>query len=87
MLTPQHKAAMMNFASSHNGQKLDTKSLLKANPMVQKVLMARLASMTPEQEKSISGIVTPQTADALKVLLPELSQMIDKGAQNGAAAG
>ena len=40
MLTPQHKAAMMNFASSHNGQKLDTKSLLKANPMVQKVLMA-----------------------------------------------
>ena len=85
MLTPEHKQAMLAFASTHNGQKLDQKKMLEPNPMVQKVLMVRMASLTPEQEKSLSSVVTPENADAFKVLLPELAELIQKGAGNGAA--
>ncbi len=85
MLKPEHQAAVDKFVGSHDGKPLDKKALLKANPVIAKALVARLASMTPEQAQAIKGIITPQSTEALKVLMPELAQLIDKGAANGAA--
>ena len=84
-MKPEHKQMLQDFAATHNGKPLDQPRMLKANQMVAKVLVARFMSMTPEQQQAIKGIVTPQTADALKVLLPELGKLIDKGATNATA--
>jgi hypothetical protein len=85
MLKPEHQAAIDKFIGSHDGKPLDKKALLKPNPVIAKALVARVTSMTPEQQQAIKAIVTPQSADALKVLLPELASLIDKGMANGAA--
>ncbi len=87
MLKPEHQAAVEQFIGSHNGKPIDKKALLHANPVIAKALVARVMSMTPEQQQAIKGMLTPQTADAFKILLPELSGLIDKGMANGAAAG
>lgn len=88
MLKPEHQAAVDKYTSTdHNGKPINKAALLKANPMIAKALVARLASMTPEQAAAIKGILTPQSTEALKILLPELSQLIDKGAGNGGVAG
>lgn len=83
MLKPEHKAALEKYTGSHNGKSFAKGALLKPNPVIAKALIARMASMTPEQAQVIKSIVTPATADALKVLMPELSQLIDKGISNG----
>lgn len=85
MLDQTHKHVLQKFTASHKGKPLDQKALLKPNQVIAKALVARMLSMTPEQQQAIKTIVTPQTADALKVLLPELAQLIDKGVGNGAA--
>ncbi len=85
MLQPEHQAKMDKFIGEHNGKPLDKKALLHANPVIAKALVARMMSMTPEQQQAIKGIVTAESADALKVLLPELKELIDKGASGGAA--
>lgn len=83
-MLPEHKAAVDKFISTdHTGKPVDKKALLKANPMIAKALVARIMSMTPEQGQALKTIVTPQTADALKVLMPELAQLIDKDMNNG----
>lgn len=87
MLQPEHKAVLQNFTASHNGKPLNQKAMLLPNQMVAKILIARLMHMTPEQQQSLKSIVTPGTADALKALLPELAELIDKGASNGTATG
>jgi hypothetical protein len=87
MLTLEHKAKIQEFTSSHNGKPLDQKALLRPNQMIGKALVARFMSMTPQQQQAIKAIATPQTADALKILLPELGQLIDKGAANGGPTG
>lgn len=79
MMKPEHKAVLQKFSASHNGKAIDQKTLLKPNMMLAKVLAARFTSMTPQQQEAIKGIVTPQTAEALKVLLPELDNIIDRG--------
>lgn len=84
MLQPEHKAKLEAFTASHNGKPLDQKALLKPNEMMGKVLVARFMSMTPEQQQSLKGIVTPDTAPALKILLPEFMSLIEKGLTNGA---
>ena len=58
------------------------KTFLKSNPTVAKILIARFIHMTPEQQQSIKGIVTPANTEAMKILLPELAR-IGKGANNG----
>lgn len=85
MLPSDARDQVKQFISSHAGKPLDQKAMLKPNVMMGKVLLARLMSMTPEQQQAIKSIVTPQTADALKVLLPELAGVIDKGVNNAAA--
>lgn len=78
-MKPQHKEIFQKFTESHNGKPLDQKALLKSNPVIQKTLVARFMSMTPEQQDAIKGILTPQTVDSLKVLLPEIAGLIDRG--------
>lgn len=84
MMTPEHKAALQKFTASHNGKALDQKSLLKPSTMIAKVLIARFMSMSPEQQQAVKSIATPATSDALNILLPEMKELIDKGAANGA---
>jgi hypothetical protein len=78
-MKPEHKALLQNFTASHNGKPLDQKALLRANPLIAKTLAARFASMTTEQQKSMKGILTPETLEPLKVLLPELNDILDRG--------
>lgn len=88
MLKPEHQAAVDKYLSTdHKGKAIDKKALLKPNQMIGKALMARMMSMTDEQRQAIKGILTPQTADALKILLPELGKLIDQGVAGGTAAG
>lgn len=82
-MEPGQQSKINDFIGSHNGKPLDKKALLKANPVIAKALVARMVSMTPEQQQAIKAIVTPQSADALKILLPELGELIDKGIGNG----
>lgn len=85
MLKPEHKAIVDKYTSTdHKGKPIDKRALLQPNPMIAKALVARVMSMTPEQAQSLKTIVTPQTADALKVLMPELAKLIDKDVAGGA---
>lgn len=86
MLQPEHKAKLQSFVSEHNGKKLDPAKMMKANPMIAKILIARFMGMTDAQQQAIKGILTPDTADALQVLLPELSGIIKK-TQQGVSGG
>ena len=74
----EQNAALQKFAASAKG-----KLLLKANKNIFQALVARFTSMTPEQQQSIKGIVTPQNQGALKILLPELAGLKKKGTTNG----
>ena len=76
---------LQQVVRTHNGKPLDQKAALKPSALVGKVIVARFLSMTDEQRKAIKGISTPQTADALKVLLPELGKLIDQKMGNGSA--
>lgn len=88
MQQPDHKAIVDKYISTdHKGKPIDKRALLKPNPMIAKALVARVMSMTPQQAASLKTIVTPQTADALKVLMPELAQLIDKDIASGQAGG
>ena len=78
-MKPEHKAALDKFTASHNGKPLDQQALLKANPMVAKIIVARFASMTDEQQTAIKKILTPETSEALNILLPEAKGLFDKG--------
>ena len=83
-MKPEHKDELQKFASEHDGKPLDQKALLKPNPMMAKVLIARILSMTPEQQQALKSIVTPETSEALAVLLPELASAMAKEEANGA---
>lgn len=70
------------MTSTHNGHPLDHTALLKPNAMVAKVLVARYLDMTPQQQKALQGINTPDTAAALKIFLPELAKIIERKVEN-----
>lgn len=85
-LQPEHQAAVDKYISTdHKGKPINKAALLKPNPMIAKALMARMMSMSDEQRQAIKGILTAQSADALKVLLPELGKLIDQGVAGGQA--
>ncbi len=71
MLSPEQKARITKYIGP------DEQKYLKPDAQVGRVLMARLKNMTPQQHQAIMAIVTPQSGEALKTLLPELSGMID----------
>jgi hypothetical protein len=75
----EHIAALNNFTASHNGKPLDQKSLLKPNAMLAKILVARFMSMTPEQQAAVKKVLTPETIEPLKILIPEMSNLLDRG--------
>jgi hypothetical protein len=85
MLNPAHKAVIQKYISSHNGKPLDQAKMLKGNDMVRKVMLARLLSMTDEQQKAIAEAITPDNIDAFNVLLPGLAKTLER--KQNATAG
>lgn len=77
---PTHEAAINKFtATDHRGKPLNQVALLHPNPMVMRILMARAKSLSDDERAALKGVLTPETTPALKKLLPELSQLFDKG--------
>lgn len=80
---PEHQVAVDKYTSTdHKGQQLSPahkQAMLHANPMIAKVLAARAATLTDEDRQAVKQILTPETAPALKKLLPELSKLFDAG--------
>lgn len=84
MLKPEHKEQLKKFtATDHRGKALNQEALLKPNIMIGKILVARVLSMTDQQQQEVKNLLTPENADAIKILLPELATAIAKGAGNG----
>lgn len=87
-IKPEHQAVIDKFISTdHKGKPINKAALLKPNPMVARILAARAASLSDQERQSLQGVLTPQTAPALKKLLPELAKMFDKGMSANATAG
>jgi hypothetical protein len=84
-MLPEHKKKIEDYISSHNGKPLDRQKMLQPNEMVAKVMLARYLHMTPEQQSSLAQIVTPQTIDALKILMPGIVTLLEK--KQNATAG
>lgn len=86
-IKPEHQQALDGYLNTdHKGNRLSPdhkKAMLKANPMIAKVLMARAVSLSDDERASLKGMVTPENTPALKKLLPELAQILDKGVNNG----
>jgi hypothetical protein len=78
MLPSTHRDLLLKYISSHKGQPLDPRALAQPNELVKKIMIARFLSMTPQQQQSLRAIVTPQTRDALQILLPGLPQMFER---------
>lgn len=83
MLTQEHKDKLQGMIKEHNGKPLNQEGMLKPNIMIGKVLVARFLKMTPQQQQSLKSILTPDTAQALEILLPELTSVLKKGMSNG----
>ena len=82
MVKSASEAKLNAYVSTHNGKALDRKKMTAPNEMVKKVMIARFLTLTPAQRQSLKAIVTPQTIDALNVLLPGVVKLMEK--QNGA---
>lgn len=82
-IDPRVAAAAQKYTSTdHKGKPLSAahqQAMLKPNPMVAKILAARAQSLSDDERNSLKGVLTPQTAPALKKLLPELAKLFDKG--------
>lgn len=83
MQTAEQKLLLQKFTGNHKGKKLDQKKMLRPVTMIAKVLIARIMSMTPEQHTALKAVVTPETIPVLKILLPELRDMLNKGLETG----
>lgn len=79
----KHKAAIARYTSQHNGVPLNQRALLRPSPMVQKMLLARMASMSDAEQGSIKTMINAKTEGALRKLIPELGSLITKGVKNG----
>lgn len=82
-IKPEHKVAADKFISAdHKGKPISAahrQAMLHANPMIARVLIARAQTLSDAERESLKGILTTQTAPALKKLLPELSKLFDTG--------
>lgn len=87
-IKPEHQKIIDKYTSTdHKGKSINKYALLKSNPMVARIITARLASMSDDERSSLKAIVTPQTGPALKILLPELAKLLDKGMSANGTAG
>lgn len=81
-LKPEHKEAVDKFISTdHRGKPHSAAhkaAMLHANPMVARILAARAMNLTDEERQALKSVLTPQTAPALKKLLPELAKIFDQ---------
>lgn len=87
-VNPEHQQAANKFISTdHKGRALSPahqKAMLHANPMVARILAARAQTLSDDERNALKGILTPDTAPALKKLLPELAKIFDKGLSGNA---
>lgn len=81
--TPENKQKIDDFLKTdHKGKPIDRKALLHPNPMIARVLVARIMTLDDGEKQALKSILTPETAPALKKLLPELAEVIQKGISN-----
>ena len=62
--------------------------LMQPSEEIGAVLVARLSNMSPEELRMLDSAITPQVAQVLMRLLPELAELvaqIDQGGQGGDA--
>lgn len=79
-LKPEHQAALDKFTSTdHRGKPVDRAKLTASNPMIAKILMARVAALSDDEQQTLKSIFTPQTTPVLKKLFPEIAAMVSKG--------
>lgn len=85
-IKPEHKLAAEKFISTdHKGNALSEQhkqAMLQSNPMVARILVARAQMLSDDERNSLKSVLTPETAPALKKLLPELSKILDAGLNN-----
>lgn len=85
-IKPEHKVAAENYISTdHKGKPLSPahkQAMLQANPMVSRILVARAQTLSDDERASLKTVLNPDTAPALKKLLPELSKLFDAGLNN-----
>jgi len=59
-------------------------NLMKSSESIRAVLMARLANMGPEELRMLDSAITPEVARVLMKLLPELQELVEAVAGQGA---
>jgi len=59
-------------------------NLMKSSDSIRAVLMARLANMGPEELRMLDSAITPEVARVLMKLLPELQELVEAVAGQGA---
>ena len=72
---PDMAGANMNDEGMEMSQEAKT-NMMKPSPEVGAVIMARLGSMTEEQLEMLDRAISPEAAQALLMLLPELAELI-----------
>lgn len=85
-LKPEHQATVDKYISKdHNGNKISAgaqKAMLQPNPMVSRILAARAATLSDDERAALKSAMTPASVPALKKLLPELANLMDRGMNN-----
>jgi hypothetical protein len=59
-------------------------NLMKSSDSIRAVLMGRLANMGPEELRMLDSAITPEVARVLMKLLPELQELVEAVAGQGA---
>jgi len=72
---PDMAGANMNDEGMEMSQEAKT-NMMKPSPEVGAVIMARLGSMTEEQLEMLDRAISPEAAQALLMILPELAELI-----------
>lgn len=54
---------------------------MESNDQFRGMLVERLATLTPEEKQMLDGAITPQVAEVLSKVLPELGDIIAQVAQ------
>jgi hypothetical protein len=57
--------------------------LMRPSEEIGAVLVARLSNMSPEELRMLDSAITPQVAQVLMRLLPELAELVDQISQSG----
>ncbi len=88
---PQPAAAPPQPAAPDAGQEPQQSGLRQVdigfNQDVQNVVLSRIQTLNPQEEKILDAVITPQTLPIFLKLLPELKPLLDMMSQGGGAQG